>query len=164
MNHILRAWRASFVRRWHNNPDLCHTVDPDSGHQGRTALLVLLFEPDASRNLLAHAITHDQGEVMPGDMSHDAKKAMPDLAKQIAQLEAKERVAQGFCLPNLTEREKKILKLCDWLDAWLWMMKHERRLYARKDWQAQLRDMHDAALDLGVGDAFAALIHAETTR
>jgi hypothetical protein len=25
---MIRAWLATFVRRWHTNPDLCHTVDP----------------------------------------------------------------------------------------------------------------------------------------
>ena len=132
MSKTLRAWRASFTRRWHTNPDLCDTLDYDAGHQGRVALLVLSLFPDASRTLLCHAITHDQGEAAVGDISYDAKKLYPELAEMAANCEALELVKQGFVIyPNLTEREKRMLKLCDHLDAWLWMMRHARHLAKR---------------------------------
>ena len=54
-NQILRAWRASFVHRWHTDHDMCDVPDYNHGHQGRTALLVLQIFPDCSRTLLAWA-------------------------------------------------------------------------------------------------------------
>ncbi len=85
---------------------------------------MLSLYPEASRTLLAHAITHDQGEAGSCDCSYEAKRANPQLAGLLHRLEGDEIAAQGFNLPNLTVREEKVLKLCDWLDSWLWMTRH----------------------------------------
>jgi hypothetical protein len=164
MSKTLRAWRASMTRRWHTNPDLCDTHDTDAGHQGRVALLVLSLFPDASRALLAHAITHDQGEAAVGDISYDAKRRFRAVAEMCAEAEAAEIEAQGFRLPNLTERETRMLKLCDHLDAWLWMMRHARHLAGRDDWIDQRRHMRDEAVMLGAGQEVWGLIDAEENR
>lgn len=160
MNRTLRAWRASFTRRWHACFDLCDTVDPVAGHQQRVALLVLSLYPEASRTLLAHAITHDQGEAGSCDCSYEAKRANPQLAGLLHRLEGDEIAAQGFSLPNLTPREEKVLKLCDWLDSWLWMLRHARHLAVRADWMAQrtviLVLADEVRLDEEVGDLLAA--------
>jgi len=158
MNRTLRAWRASFTRRWHTSFDLCDTVDPVAGHQGRVALLVLSLYPEASRTLLAHAITHDQGEAGSCDCSFDAKKANPQLAGLLHRLEGDEIAAQGFDLPNLTAREEKVLKLCDWLDSWLWMTRHRPHLAERDDWFAQRTLVLVAADELDLGDEVRALM------
>lgn len=164
MSKTHRAWRASFTRRWHTNPDLCDTLDYDCGHQGRVALLVLSLFPEASRTLLCHAVTHDQGEAAVGDVSYDAKKAHPELHGIVDVIEGRERRAQGFGFPNLTDREYRALKLCDHLDAWLWMMRHARHLFNRDDWKEQRKHMHAEALWLGVGPEVTALIADETVR
>jgi hypothetical protein len=164
MNPALRAWLASFTRRWHTNPDLCDTHDPVAGHQGRVALLLLSIYPEASRTLLAHAITHDQGEAGSCDCSYDAKKANPQLAGLLHRLEGDEIAAQGFNLPNLSAREEKVLKLCDWLDSYLWMLKHAPKLRARKDWRAQGDNIVSLAEDLDLGEAVVALLHAAQVR
>lgn len=164
MSKTLRAWRASFTRRWHTNFDLCDTNDTDAGHQGRVALLVLSLFPDASRTLLCHAITHDQGEVAVGDISYDAKRQYPKLAEISAAAEADEIKAQGFSFSPLTDKEKRILKLCDHLDAWLWMMRHARHLAKRSDWSAQQKMIVAEAISLGSGPEVRALVAAEEGR
>lgn len=164
MSKTLRAWRASTVRRWHTNPDLVDTNDTDAGHQGRVALLVLSLFPDASRTLLCHAITHDQGEVAVGDISRPAKRNFPVLAEIAAAEEAREIKEQGFSFPDLSEREARILKLCDLLDAWLWMQRHARHLAKRADWQAQQKMFVAEAISLGSGPEVRALVSAEEGR
>ena len=164
MSKTLRAWRASHVRRWHSSPDLCDTVDTDAAHQGRVALLVLSLFPDASRTLLCHAITHDQGEVAVGDISYEAKRRVPTLAEIAAEEEAREIKKQGFALSALGDKEKRILKLCDHLDAWLWMMRHARHLAKRLDWAAQLKMIVAEAISLGAGPEVRALVAAEEGR
>lgn len=164
LNQTLRAWRAGFTRRWHTNPDLCDTHDPVAAHQGRVALLVLSIYPDASRALLAHAITHDQGEAGSCDCSYDAKAANPVLAGLLHRLEGDEIFAQGFALPNLTLREAKILKVCDWLDAWLWMMKHAPWLAVRADWSDQRRSILGGAEEVGLHDEVYDLLAAAEGR
>ncbi len=164
MSKAHRAWRASFVRRWHQNPDLCDTLDYDCGHQGRVALLVLSLFPNASRDLLAHAITHDQGEAAVGDISWDAKRRSPTLAETARDIETLEIREQGFDLPVLTEQEQRMLKLCDHLDAWLWMMRHARHLAVRGDWVRQREEMLTEANGLGVRSEVFELLDAEKKR
>jgi len=164
MNQTLRAWRASSVRRWHTNPDLCDTHDPIAAHQGRVALLVLSLYPDASRTLLAHAITHDQGEAGSCDCSYGAKAANPVLAGLLHRLEGDEITAQGFNLPNLTPTEEKILKVCDWLDAWLWMMKHTPKLAERNDWMGQWTSIMRLAEEVDLYEPVSDLLGAAEGR
>ena len=160
MNTVVRAWRASFTRRWHNNPDLCDTVDPISGHQQRVALLLMLIYPDCSKALLAAAVTHDQGEAGACDCSYDVKNARPELRDMLADLEAIEMQAQRIPQWQLTDREARILKLCDWLDAWLWMRMHRPELETRPDWVRQRDLMIYTAQRLGL-DAAWDVIHAK---
>ena len=164
MSKTLRAWRASFTRRWHTNFDLCDTLDYDCGHQGRVALLVLSLFPDASRTLLCHAITHDQGEVGPGDVSYEAKRANPELHGILDVLEGRERREQGFDFSEISEKDHRKFKLCDHLDAWLWMMRHARHLAKRSDWAAQLKMIVAEAISLGAGPEVRALVAAEEGR
>lgn len=164
MSRAHRAWRAGFTRRWHSNPDLSDTTDYVAGHQGRVAILVSVLEPDASRALLLAAITHDQGETAAGDLPAPIKRDMVNVAAQLDAVERAEIAAQFGDLPDLTEREKRLLKLCDWLDAWLWAMRFARHLYARADWQAQLTRMKAAAGFLGLYEEVCALVDAEIVR
>lgn len=164
MSKTLRAWRASFTRRWHTSPDLCDTLDYDAGHQGRVALLVLSLFPEASRTLLCHAITHDQGEAAVGDISRPAKRNHPELQGMLDVLEGRERKEQGFDFPILADKEQRILKLCDLLDAWLWMQRHARHLAKSAPWQAQLKHMVAEAISLGSGPEVRALVSAEEGR
>ena len=164
MNPTLRAWLASMTRRWHSNPDLCDTHDPVAAHQGRVALLLLSIYPDASRTLLAHAITHDQGEAGSCDCSYEAKRANPQLAGLLHRLEGDEIAAQGFNLPNLTAREEKILKVCDWLDSCLWMFKHAPKLADREDWMAQGKKIAALADEVGLREEVHAVLEAAEGR
>lgn len=163
-NQILRAWRASFVHRWHTDHDMCDVPDYNHGHQGRTALLVLQIFPDCSRTLLAWAVVHDQGEAGGVDASAGLKRANPVLATALHALEDAEIEKQGFDLPNLTVLEERKLKLCDTLDAWLVMMRYNRHLYARDDWQVDLKGMIQRAEWLGVGPEVKAVVDEVVTR
>lgn len=160
MNPTYRAWQAGFVRRWHTNFDLCHTIDCDAGHQGRVAVLVLSLFPHASRSLLISALTHDQGEIAVGDVSYMVKIESPTMRPILDELERAEVARQGLPQCNLTPDEAQALKLCDWLDAWLWMARHRPELASRADWMAQLEGTMKTAEALGVQDKVAALIGA----
>lgn len=165
MSNAYRAWKASFTRRWHSNYDLCDTLDYVSGHQQRVALLMLALKPDVSRVALIHAITHDQGEMAAGDWSRLLKKGMPlEVYEHHKAAEDEEIAAQFGSIPNLTVRETDLLRLCDWLDAWLWMMRNARHLYARVDWQVQKADTLALADRLGLDEEVEALIHEAEQR
>lgn len=150
MNRAFRTWAASMVRRWHSNYDLCDTRDCTGGHSARVALLALQFEPSLSRKAIMHALTHDLGEHVTGDWAYDFKIANPELAERGAEMERAAIRELGFGIDALSEREAKILKMADWLDAWLWMMRHRRALNVRQDWRDQLNRAGVIAEELGL--------------
>lgn len=147
---IINAWQAMQVRRWHSNAELSHTVDETGAHSSRVLVLALRLNPRLSRDAVIYAVTHDIGEKKAGDFPYDFKKDNPELAKQIAAYEAVAAEAFGFPVPKLNEDEAKLIKLCDWLDAFLWAKKHRPDLTCRADWQAQLSDCLQIARELGV--------------
>lgn len=70
--------RAGRVRRWHTNPGLEQSV---AEHSWGVAVLLLLENPDVSKDLLIAALLHDAHEVSFGDIPSPAKQAYPALVK-----------------------------------------------------------------------------------
>lgn len=138
------------VRRWHSNTDLSHTIDETGAHSARVLVLALRLNPNLSREGIIYAATHDIGEKKSGDFPYDFKKDNPELAKLIGAYEAQVAESFGFPVPEIPEGEAKLIKLCDWLDAFLWAQKHKPSLTQRDDWQAQLADCLNMARELGV--------------
>jgi hypothetical protein len=99
-----------------------------------------------------------------GDISYDAKQRFPAVAQMCAEIEARELDLQGFKLANLTARETRMLKLCDHLDAWLWMMRHARHLAGRSDWREQRQHMLNEAGSLSVYYEVEYLVDVEECR
>lgn len=157
MSELLQAWRAGRVRRWHTNPHLARTDDFVDGHSNRVAVIALTLYPEMSRDGIIYALTHDHGEHAVGDMSYMVKAAKPEVAAALQEMEDEKRADLGFgCVED--EREQKIVKLADWLDAWLWMFHHEPHLSAREDWAQQLSGALSLAADVGVSAPVRRLI------
>jgi len=134
------AWLASFVRRWHQNPALCHTIDPIGGHGARMAILALHKWKKPSRKLLIACIVHDLGEAGPGDVSSPAKKANPEFAGMLDVLEGRARKAMGMDY-KLGKRDLRRLKYLDRLDAYLWAMHHKPKLRKLAEWKAARKEL-----------------------
>ncbi len=130
-----RAWLASFVRRWHANPDLCDMIDPVGWHGGRMAILALHYWPDASRALLVACLTHDLGELGPGDVPHSAKRRDATLKATLDRLEVVELADMGMCFDLNDPQDRRRLKWLDRLDAYLMARKHRPELMQRADWR-----------------------------
>jgi hypothetical protein len=139
---MMTQWRATFVKRWHRNPDLADTNDPISGHSARVALLLLFA--------ITHALTHDLGEAYAGDVPGDIKRQHPELAKELEKVEALGAKMMGIEDPNCTAREMAQVNFCDKLDAYLWMLHHRPQLADDPDWQASREWLLDKADRLGV--------------
>lgn len=148
---MMTQWRATFVRRWHRNPDLADTNDPISGHSARVALLLLNYWPMSSVFAITHALTHDLGEAYAGDVPGDIKRQHPELAKELEKVEALGAKMMGIEDPNCTAREMAQVNFCDKLDAYLWMLHHKPGLLANDpDWQDSREWLLDEADRLGV--------------
>lgn len=158
MNNILKAWNAGLVRRWHTQPELCDTVDYDSGHQQRCTIMLLLFWPDAPRWLIIACLIHDQGECDAGDMAGPAKRKHPEIRTLLQIVESDSVREQGFPQPELTEEEKRRIKFVDYLDSYVWMLRNKSSMAKKQAWMLQLEHLYREAGDLGIMAEFAEFI------
>ena len=145
----MTPWLASFTRRWHCNPDLCHTVDPVAAHSGRMGILALMiWGGGASRDLLAACLAHDLGESVTGDIPWGAKQ---DDTLRIAATHLEEnalhRMGMAF---DLTADDARRLKFLDRLDAYLWAKHHAPHVLGQADWLAALSWLIAESESLGV--------------
>jgi len=86
------------------------------------ALVLVLTEGEASRNLLVRAMTHDHGEAAIGDIPANIKSRMPLEARQELELKESEEVElmfPGLSTLHLSAEEERILHLADRLDGLL---------------------------------------------
>lgn len=147
---ILDKWNACAVRRWHTNPHLRDTLDPIDGHSARVLIIALDLYPPLSREAMIYALTHDGGEHAVGDVSYEAKRKNPAFADMARSLEEEARIGLGFpAVTRIDDRSKRVIKLADWLDSWLWMIRHKPGLRLRADWVKQAKEAHDLADALG---------------
>lgn len=150
-SNILKAWTASFVRRWHTHPQLSGTNDFNCGHQQRTALLLLLFWPDSSRDAIIDALVHDQGEDDSGDMAHPAKARFPEIRSMLQIVEESSVKQQGFRF-EISEHEEDRRRWADLLDSYLWMLMYKPRMKDRPEWKAQASKLENQAVLFGLHD------------
>ncbi len=154
MNNILKAWNAGLVRRWHTQPELCDTVDYDSGHQQRCTIMLLLFWPDATREELIDSLIHDQGECDAGDMAAPAKQKYPLIADDLWEVELASIAAQGFTMPHLRGERLRRRKFVDYMDSYVWMLRHKATMRKKPEWERQLAHLISEAEALGIGQKF----------
>ena len=81
-------------------------------HSHNVAMMCLLLNPYASRNLLMAAMFHDLSEHKTGDIPSPAKKEYK-ITEQVTSLENDLMVSAGIQFPTLTEQEERTLKLAD---------------------------------------------------
>ena len=81
-------------------------------HSHGVACLVLLLEPEASRQLIKAALYHDLAEQYTGDTPSPVKREC-GIGEQIDQLERRFMVEAGVIYPELTPEETRTLKLAD---------------------------------------------------
>ena len=150
MTNLTSIFRAGFVRRWHSNPDLCHTVDPIDGHSARVARIILALHPSPSVALIRAALTHDDGESVTGDMSAVCKEQNPVIASILARAEGVARRALWGHDPAISSAEERWLKFADRLDAYMWASHHAPHIMDRDGWSELLAWINETADVLGV--------------
>ena len=150
MTNLNSIFRAGFVRRWHSNPDLCHTVDRIDGHSARVARIILALHPSPSVALIRAALTHDDGESVTGDMSAVCKHGNPQLAEMLAEAEYAARRALWGPPQYMPQCDRNWLKFADRLDAYMWAAHHAPHIMDRDDWPELLAWINETADVLGV--------------
>jgi len=150
MTNLTSIFRAGFVRRWHSNADLCHTVDRIDGHSARVARIILALHPSPSVALIRAALTHDDGESVTGDMGAVCKHGNVTLAYLLMHEEYKAQTALWGPGPEFGDGDRDWLKFADRLDAYMWAAHHAPHIMDRDGWPELLTWINETAELLGV--------------
>jgi len=148
MADLAAVFASGRVRRWHTNLDLSCTEDYNDAHQGRVARIILALHPDPSAGLICAALTHDDGERGPGDLSTDAKKN-PELRAIVEAEERKTAVKTWGKIWWLESDEQKWLKFADRLDAYMWAKHKAPWVLVQDTWVKHRRELLDSVESLG---------------
>lgn len=81
-------------------------------HSHGVACLVLVLNPDASRELIIAALYHDLAEQHTGDIPSPAKREY-GIGDQVAALEKRIISEAGLLWPTLTPEDERTLKMAD---------------------------------------------------
>lgn len=151
------------VRRWHTNVDLSHTDDFNDAHQGRVARIILALHPFPSYALVIAALTHDDGERGPGDLSSDTKRKNPELRAIVKAEERKthSETWQGSVVKRtkiLTEKETEWLKFADKLDAFMWARHKCVKVLNQSDWIDNANYLMEFAEQNGIAEQLRKIV------
>lgn len=121
-------FEGSMVRRYHTVPQI--HVNTDGHHQRGVAVLCKYLWPGLGEprvELIFAALFHDQAEQITSDVSAPAKRKL-GISKVFADFEHDILRTAGLCYEDqLTDEERRVMKLADILDGALWCI-HERKL------------------------------------
>lgn len=111
MKHTLEfIMNGAAVVRYHT----CDLIKSETvGHHSHgVAMLCLIIDPIASRQLLASALIHDLAEQRTGDIPSPLKREL-DINKAVAKIENNILTEAGIVVPVLNLYEQSVLKLAD---------------------------------------------------
>ena len=150
---IQRVFHAGLTTRWHTNPWLAQTCDRLDGHQGRVTRLILALWPDASRDLLIDALTHDDGESVTGDIPATYDKTLEQKADEVNALVDIWNGGWGDDFHAFASEDSKRLRLADKLDAYMWAEHHAPAVVLENpEWSEAWQEIVRMAVELGVED------------
>ena len=159
MKDVAKAYRAGFVRRYHQNVELGWRGQTDAAHTWGVVTLLLMFHPQPTVDLIGAAQFHDVGELDTGDISGPFKRANPEFAAAHAKIETEARVAitDGW-FEYANQKDKEWIVFCDQLEALAFCITVAPALAESRSWRRQSEGLVQIATDLGVRDEVLALL------
>ena len=150
------------VARWHchHSAKLRMSGDDTFTHGARCARLAMDFcGPRLNPELYRACLQHDYGECITGDLPYSIKRAHPELRAMIGVLETQALAMFGIAPWTLDDQDRKLLKLVDLLDPWLWVIRCQAtEEFDRDDWRMHEAEMMALADDLGLRDRVCQII------
>lgn len=128
-NYLKFIYDGAKTKRFHTRDML--TSQNVGEHSFGVAMLVYLMEPQARKEVLLSALTHDLAEHQIGDISSPVKRANPMLAEMLQVMETKLLDNLGLEFESvLTPSEAALVKAADMLDGLMFCVR-ERRMGGR---------------------------------
>lgn len=149
-------WKSGCVSRWHSNIDhaLRESGDTVGSHTYRATMLLLMLHPLPSAHLISCMLTHDVAEVFTGDVPGPMKQGY--VKEMFGRYEAE--IAKRYSLPVPYEKDVSWIKLCDKLDAILWVRERSPYTLYTPDWMDEWAKVLTLADALGVRDKVEELV------
>jgi 5'-deoxynucleotidase YfbR-like HD superfamily hydrolase len=123
---LISAYRSLDVKRYHTQGDVPGQSLAD--HSGRVALLIMMIWPEARPQVTQYALVHDIGEKSTGDMPYTTKLVMPPAAMDAVDTLEAEFVHDFLGIHiEITEDEKMMVKVCDYLELMLYCLQFNTR-------------------------------------
>lgn len=148
--HLADLWGSGFVNRWHTHPHpgLRNSQDLTGAHSWRVAILVTMIAADNPKVSVSTVISdvmaalfHDTPECATGDLASPFKRDNPEIATRLEGHDARwlaDRSVPAFV-------QSPLVKLCDRLDSYLFMLVQAPDLTHNPPWAKLRRQiMHDA--------------------
>jgi len=158
MRAIKTLWASGFVNRWHSHPDprLRNAMDTTAAHSQRVAILCDQLFPDEIKHHVVAAMYHDAAECVTGDVPYTAKQSDPALRASLDKSE--DQFLADHLIKSWSDHFYAEVKLCDGLDAILFVQMVAPDLLDRDDFKAQCRSVLNLAVSLGVDHDVANMI------
>lgn len=109
---------AGRVKRMHVNNGPLHTIDE---HVYSVLMIIILFHPNPSAELLKAAALHDMPERVTGDVPAPIKWQCPEIGRELAKLESRifQAVLEYDPMSRITTADHLWIKAADSFDLWL---------------------------------------------
>lgn len=168
---IKTLWASGFVNRWHSHPDprLRNAQDTTAAHSQRVAILVMMLGPVADTEErqsnvfhdLRAALLHDAPECFTGDVPAGAKRYQEVLEGDILPLALENLESVWWETTGLPDVFiSPLVKLCDLLDAIMFVRHVAPDLLEREDWRTDISKAYGQAATLGFDlSVISGLIH-----
>lgn len=143
-DNIEQIWLGAKTKRYHTDPLMSNVLQSNAEHQHGVVQLALFLEPDLSREAILYAVNHDGAEYVVGDLPQPLKREYPEFDKSHKEIEHHYMTKLGLNYV-ITEREYKIIKLADSLDAIMLVALYYPHILDRLDWKEHIRNTLDKA-------------------
>jgi hypothetical protein len=147
--NLWSIFNAGRARRWHRHPVMADFDDRLDAHQGRVARIAKALFP-GDHDLIAAALEHDDGESATGDMPNPAKNRLPAVAREAMDAMEMQAVRAMWGKSAAPPCNAARLKLCDLLDAIMWVSFKAPHLLREDGWQDDVTKAMDLAAETGV--------------
>lgn len=134
--------------RYHARPEIGIFNQNTADHSWGLVTLMVLLKPDVSREAVLKGHFHDAGERWAGDLPHPFKRANAYVAQRHAVTEHRLARENGVPQFDTTDEEDALIKLCDLLEAYLFVKLRRSDIIEEESWMVQREEMIERAYDI----------------
>jgi hypothetical protein len=136
----IKAYDSGQVMRFHANPQMNRRMQTNADHQWGCAIIALSIAPElCTQDFLVHALLHDAGERLSGDLPAPFKVANREISDLHRSVEEELRATLVGNLPELSVQQEWLLKIADVCEALFCILLYVPNPEAVEGWPTAVR-------------------------